>query len=376
MANSFHLNEVYPFLNFVPKTGNGSYLYTENGLEILDLYGGHAVTSLGYNHPDINKALTKQLSELIFQSNAVDLPSRELAAKNLIDLAPKSLKKVFFVNSGSEANENALKIALKITKRKKVIAFEHGFHGRTAAAASVTWGASKWFGFPNAPMETIFLPRDDIAALEQLDDSIAGVIIEPIQGIGGAYVFDNVFLKALESKCKKFGVMLIVDEVQCGMGRCGQPYSSNIFDLNPDLITLAKGLGGGIPCGAVAMTEEIASQLLPGDLGSTFGGGPIACAAINVVTSYLSQPSFIANINNVSNYIKQNCVLGPITAIQGEGLLLGLRTELKANVLRDKLLEKNILVGASADPHIIRLLPPLIINDQHVDQLITALKGI
>jgi acetylornithine/N-succinyldiaminopimelate aminotransferase len=376
MTESFHLNEVYPLLNFVPKKGDGAYLYTECGREILDLYGGHAVTSLGYNHPDLNVAINKQLKDLIFQSNAVDLPIRELAAKNLITLAPDSLHKVFFVNSGAEANENALRLALKITKRKQVVAFEHGFHGRTAAAASVTWNSKKWYGFPHLPMETIFLPRGDLASLEQINEKVAAVIIEPVQGISGAYPFDKGFLQALEARCKAVGAMLIADEVQCGMGRCGQPYCSSIANLKPDIITLAKGLGGGIPCGAVLMSKAIAEELTPGELGSTFGGGPVACAAINVVTHFLAQSNFIAHINEVSNYIKKNCVVGPILKIQGRGLLLGMQTEVKAIHIRDKLLEKNILVGTSSDPYILRLLPPLVIEAKHIDHLIEALKGI
>ena len=373
-----HLQEVYPVLPFEPSKGEGVFLKDDNNREVLDLYGGHAVACLGYNHHKLTSAIIDQAKNLLFQSNAVVMKSRDEAAEKLSEFAPKELNRIFFVNSGAEANENAIRIALQITGRNKVIAIENAFHGRTAAAGAVTWGSKKkWYGFPSTPMEVEFVPRDDIDLLKKaIDKNTAALIIEPIQGVAGAYKFSNEFIENIYIECKKNNSLLIFDEVQTGIGRLGVPFGANYFQITPDLLTTAKSIGGGLPCGAIIMKQGIAKNLGAGSLGTTFGGGPLASIAISAVIDTINKENLMDNINNVSKYIFDTCKVGTVIDIQGAGFLLGLKTEIPAKILRDKLLEKNIMTGTSSDPNIVRLLPPFILNKSHVDNLSLALKEI
>ncbi len=363
-------------LPFVPVSGAGMYLRDEAGREILDLYAGHAVAALGYGHPRLVRALSEQAEQLYFQSNAVNLKIRDAAADRLAAFSPEGLDRVFFVNSGAEANENALRIALRATGRTKVVAIERSFHGRSAAAAAVTWGAKdRWYGFPRTPMDVEFVARDDAAALEAaIDADTAALIIEPVQGLAGAFDFSREFMSAARRACSEAGALLILDEVQTGVGRLGQPFGADLYAVRPDLLTAAKGLGGGFPCGAVIMTQDVAADLKAGDLGTTFGGGPLACAAIEAVIDVIETENVLENVRAMAALIRKTCAHGPITAIRGAGLLLGLKTAVKAAAVRDALLERDILVGTSADPNIIRLLPPLILDEDHVARLSTALE--
>jgi acetylornithine/succinyldiaminopimelate/putrescine aminotransferase len=363
-------------LPFVPVTGSGVYLEDADGRRVLDLYGGHAVATLGYGHPRLTAALAKQAKALYFQSNAVNLAIRDAAADRLAAFAPQGLERVFFVNSGAEANENALRVALRATGRPKVVAIEHSFHGRTAAAAAVTWGArDRWYGFPRTPMDVVFTPRDDVAALRAaIDTETAALIVEPVQGQAGAFDFAPGFLAAAREACDRAGALLILDEVQTGMGRLGAPFGADLYAVRPDLLTTAKGLGGGFPCGAVIMTQDLAKGLKAGDLGTTFGGGPMACAVIEAVIETLESDDVLANVREMSALIRERCCVGPVASIQGAGLLLGLKTRVKATALRDALLARDILSGTSADPNVVRLLPPLILEAGHVAQLAQALE--
>lgn len=363
-------------LPFVPVSGTGLYLRDEAGREVLDLYAGHAVAALGYGHPRLIRALTQQAEQLYFQSNAVNLAVRDAAAERLAAFAPEGLDRVFFVNSGAEANENALRVALRATGRTKVVAIERSFHGRSAAAAAVTWGATdRWYGFPRTPMDVEFVPREDVAALEAAIDAQTGaLIIEPVQGLAGAFDFSREFMTAAREACTRAGALLILDEVQTGVGRLGEPFGADLYAVRPDLLTTAKGLGGGFPCGAVIMTQEVAAELKAGDLGTTFGGGPLACAVIETVIDVIETDNLLENVRAMAALIRETCVHGPITGIQGAGLLLGLKTDVKAATVRNALLERDILVGTSADPNIIRLLPPLILEADHVTRLASALK--
>jgi acetylornithine/succinyldiaminopimelate/putrescine aminotransferase len=279
------------------------------------------------------------------------------------------------VNSGAEANENALRIALRTTRRSKVVALEGSFHGRTAGAAAVTWGAGKtWYGFPRPPMEVAFVPRDDAAALETaVDQDTAAVIIEPVQGLAGAYDMAPAFVGAALAACERAGALLILDEVQTGMGRLGQPFGAQLFGVVPHILTTAKGLAGGFPAGAVLMRRDVAEHLHTGDLGTTFGGGPVACAAMCAVIDAIRRDDLLARVRDVSAYVRSTCVVGPVKSVQGAGLLLGLRTGPRASVVRDALLKRDILTGTSADPHVLRLLPPLILERRHVDDLADVL---
>jgi acetylornithine/N-succinyldiaminopimelate aminotransferase len=371
-----HLNEVYPMLPFTPVRGVGVYLENAAGRRILDLYGGHAVAALGYGHRDLSETLARQSRELVFQTNALPLKIRDEAADKLAAFGPPTLSRVFFVNSGAEANENALRLALKVTGRAKVVAMEHSFHGRTAAAGAVTYGAMKtWYGFPRTPFDVQFVPRNDVTALAAaVDSSTAAVIIEPVQGLAGAFDFAPEFIHAIRAACDRAGALMIIDEVQTGMGRLGAPFGAQLYGVRPDLLTVAKGLGGGFPCGALLLPHSIAKDLKPGALGTTFGGGPVACAAIKTVIDVINRDNLLANVRSVSAAIRATCRVGPVESIQGRGLLLGLKTRVKATAVRDALLARDILVGTSADPHMLRLLPPLILSTEHVQRLAEALE--
>jgi len=375
-AVSAHLNEVYPMLPFTPVRGQGVYLENAAGRRVLDFYGGHAVAALGYAHRELSETIARASRDLVFQTNALPLSVRDEAADKLAAFGPPTLSRVFFVNSGAEANENALRLAFKVTGRSKVVAMEHSFHGRTAAAAAVTYGSMKsWYGFPRTPFDVAFVPRNDVTALDAaVDSSTAAVIVEPVQGLAGAFDFAPQFLHAIRAACDRAGALLILDEVQTGMGRLGAPFGAQLHGVRPDLLTVAKGLGGGFPCGAVLMPHGIAKDLKAGALGTTFGGGPVACAAIKTVIDVITRDNLCANVRDVSAAIRATCRVGPIESIQGRGFLLGLKTRPKGAAVRDALLARDILVGTSADPHMLRLLPPLILSTEHVQRLAKALE--
>jgi len=368
---------VYGQLPFVPERASGCDIFTRDGRRILDLYGGHAVAALGYGHPRLVKAITEQSNKLLFQSNAVALDIRAEAAEKLVGVAPEGMDRVFFVNSGAEANENALRMACMTTGRKKVLAITEGFHGRTAAAAAVTWNSERWYGFPNKPFAVDFIPRDDVAAAhEMIGDDVAAVIFEPVQGVAGAYDLSTEFIHALRTATQKHGALLIADEVQSGIGRCGHFFAVQANQVQPDILTSAKALGGGIPCGAVLCSHTIAAQFGAGDLGSTFGGGPIAAAAIAATIEAIETEGLLMNVRRSEAAIREQCVLGPVRKIQGMGLLLGLVCDRPAIEVRDALLDHDILTGTSSDPDILRILAPLVLEPGHIDHLAEALRDI
>jgi len=350
-------------------------LITSNNRRILDLYGGHAVIPFGYGEASFIEVVTKQMKELLFQSNLLPLDIRAKAAKSLLNISPHNLAKVFFVNSGSEANENALKIACKATKRKKILAVTHGFHGRTAASAAVSWGSNdNWYSFPSTPFEVDFIPRNDAcSAKRMISNDVAAVIVEPIQGIAGAYDLSLEFLKTIRESCNTTSSLMIVDEVQSGMGRSGSYFAIQNYDIKPDILTTAKSLGGGIPCAALLIDEKFSKFIDVGDLGSTFGGGPIACAAINFVINYINEKELLKNVKERELEIRNECLLGPVKRIQGKGLLLGLVCDQSALEVQNKLLKMNILTGISADKEVLRLLPPLVLQSSHIEKLREAL---
>ncbi len=371
-----HLAQVYTQLPIEPVGGDGVMLTTRDGREIIDFYGGHAAVSLGYGHPRLTAALHDQAQAMLFQSNAVAMEVRAEAANRLAAFAPAGLETVFFVNSGAEANENALRTALKITGRNKVLAIEHGFHGRTAAASAVTWGSESWYGFPNKPFDVEFLPRNDLDQLERIDSTVGAVILEPVQGVAGAFELEGNYLRELAAACKRVGALLIFDEVQTGVGRLGAPFGADRVGIVPDMLTTAKALGGGFPCGALIMTDAVAATLTPGSMATTFGGGPLAARIITTVIDTIESDDLLGNIRNLSAMVRETCQVGPVTDIQGAGFLLGLRTTLPGSEVRDALLARNILVGTSGDPHVIRLLPPFVLKASHVELLATALGEI
>jgi acetylornithine/succinyldiaminopimelate/putrescine aminotransferase len=356
----------------------GVWLHTRDGRRILDLYGGHAVAALGYGHPGWTRALETQMHAVSFQSNAVPMDVRARAASRLIRFANLGFDSVFFVNSGAEANENALKMAFRLTGRQEAVALEGSFHGRTAAAGALTWGAAaKWYGFPRTPFDVRFTSRSDIAALAQaITPATAAVIAEPVQGVGGAFDLGRPFLAALAARCAEVGAILIFDEVQCGMGRTGHPFAANLYGITPDMITTAKALGNGIPCAALLMSPRVTAAVKLDALGTTFGGGPLACAAIEAVIEAIESEQLLENVRRVGAYIRETCITGPVIGHQGAGFLTGLRTRVPARDVQAALLERDILTGTSSDPAILRLLPPFLLQEAHVDRLRAALASL
>ena len=358
-------------------SAQGVWLTNARGERVLDLYGGHAVAGLGYGHPAWTAALAAQAQQCQFQSNAVAMPARSRAAARLVRFAQLPFTSVFFVNSGAEANENALRIALRLTGRAHVAAVEGGFHGRTAAAGAVTWGAAKWYGFPRAPFEVSFIPRHDPAAVRvQVTAQTAAVIVEPVQGLAGAVDLGAPFLEALRRRCDEVGALLIFDEVQCGVGRTGKPFAANLYGVTPDLLTTAKALGNGFPCAALLMTDRVDALLTPESLGTTFGGGPMACAAIEAVIEAIESEGLLERVQRIAARLRERCITGPVTGHQGAGLLVGLRTTRPAKEVQAELLEGGILAGTASDPKVLRLLPPFILEEEHVDMLSDALRDL
>ena len=377
-AHASHLAQVFAQYPLEIAHGEGVWLHTRDGRKILDFYGGHAVAGLGYGHPRWLAALERQSRQMAFQTNALAMAVRERAAARLTRFAGLGLDTVFWVNSGAEANENALKLAFRVTGRTHAVALEQGWHGRTAAAGAVTYGAlEKWYGFPRTPFDVKFAPRNDPAAVERyIDRNTAAVIVEPVQGVGGAYDVGKPMLQALRQRCDQTGALLIFDEVQCGMGRTGAAFGANYYDITPDMITTAKALGNGFPVSALLLSRRLAGQLRVDDMGTTFGGGPMACAVIEAVIEAIESEHLLENVRSVSALIRSRCLVGPVIAHQGAGLLVGLRTSKPAKQVHAALLERGILAGTSADPDILRLLPPFVLQASHVEILRDALLDI
>jgi acetylornithine/succinyldiaminopimelate/putrescine aminotransferase len=372
-----HLLQVYGQLPIEPVSAHGVYLQC-NDRKLIDLYGGHAVAALGYGHPEMLAALKIQAESMFFQSNAVALNIRARAAETLAEFAPAGLDHVFFVNSGGEANENALRMAIRLTGRKKIVAVQHGFHGRTAAAGAVTWGArDTWYGFPRTPFDVDFIPRNDVNAVAGIVDSeTAAVILELVQGVAGAVDLDANFVSEIKRACNATGALLIIDEVQTGIGRCGRPFAADLYNVDADMLTTAKALAGGFPCGAVLCNSSIAAEMKTGDLGTTFGGGPLACALIDTVIKVIKRDGLMQNVERLSGQLAAACPMGPVVGIQGKGFLIGLKCSRPARDIQNELLDRNLLVGTSADPEVIRLLPPLVLEEAHMQTLIDNLADI
>jgi len=352
-------------------SAEGVWLTNSRGERVLDLYGGHAVAALGYGHPGFTRALISQAESCNFQSNAVAMQVRGRAAERLVKFSKLPISSVFFVNSGAEANENALKLAFRLTSRPQIAAVEGSFHGRTAAAGAVTWGArQKWYSFPRTPFDVGFIPRGQIDAISGVvTDKTAAVIVEPVQGLAGAVDLGKEYLAALRKRCDEVGALLIFDEVQCGVGRVGYPFAANLYGVTPDMITTAKALGNGYPCAALLTTGKVSAALKIDLLGTTFGGGPMACAVMEAVIDAIETENLLDRVRRVGAYIRQECIVGPVTAHQGAGFLTGLRTTRPAKEIQAELLECGILTGTATDPNILRLLPPFILQEEQVDML-------
>lgn len=353
----------------------GVWLYTPDGRRVLDMYGGHAVAALGYGHKGWTDALIAQAQAVNFQTNAVPMDVRLRAAERLVKFSGLPFERVFFVNSGAEANENALKMAFAVNPgRTEVIALEQGWHGRTPGAAAITWGAmDKWYGYPRTPFDVQFVSRTDTAGLAAITEKTAAVFVEPVQGVGGAFDIGSSFLQALRQRCDETGALLVFDEVQCGMGRTGHPFGANLYGVMPDMISTAKALGNGFPCSALLMSAKVSKSIKLDAMGTTFGGGPMACAVIEAVIDAIEREDLLANVRRVSDYIRQTCIVGPVIGHQGAGFLTGLKTRVPAKQVQQALLAQNILTGTSGDPNVLRLLPPFVLKEADVDFLAAAL---
>ena len=369
---------VYAQFPVLPVRGRGSWLIDENGAEWLDAYGGHAVAATGHCHPEVVRAVMEQAAELLFYSTAVRHPMRDALAEKLVELCPAPLARVFLCNSGAEANENALHLARRHTGRRTIVSVLGGWHGRTAATLACTDGvryeeAARRSGIPLSRK----VPFDDIPALESaVDATVAAVIVEPVQGFAGARECSPEYLRAARRICSEQGALLIFDEVQCGVGRCGAFTAAESFGVTPDLLTLAKGLAAGLPIGAVIATEEISTSLSLGDLGSTFGGGPLPCAAALANIGVIENEHLIQNALDVGRYLTEGALHANVRRVSGKGLLLGLHLDRAAAEVQRALFEHRILTGTSTDPQVLRLLPPLSFSRAEADILLRGLEDV
>lgn len=369
---------VYAQFPVRPVRGRGSWLIEENGDEWLDAYGGHAVAATGHCHPAVVRAVSEQAAELLFYSTAVAHPARESLAQKLAELCPDPLARVFFCNSGAEANENALHLARRHTGRQEIVSVRGGWHGRTAATLACTDGAryEEAACRSGTPLSRK-VPFNDIAALEAaMSQTVAAFIVEPVQGFAGARDCAPEFLQAARRVCDNTGAVLIFDEVQCGVGRCGAFSAAESFGVVPDVLTFAKGLAAGLPIGAVVATDEITASLSLGDLGSTFGGGPVPCAAALANIAVIEGERLMENAVNVGRYLTEGALALGVSRVSGRGLLLGLHMPMPAAEAQRALFEYRILTGTATDPAVLRLLPPLSFSRREADILLAGLKDV
>jgi len=368
------LFDVYPLFDIHPVKGEGCYIFDGQGNKYLDLYGGHAVISVGHSHPHFVKKLTIQLQHLGFYSNSLKNDLQIELAKKLGKLSNCEEYNLFLCNSGAEANENALKLASFQNKKTKIIAFKKGFHGRTSAAVSVTDNV-KIQAPINKTFETELHNFNEIETIEASlkKGNVCAVIIEGIQGIGGVEIPKPKFLEVLESLCKKYNTILILDEIQSGYGRSGEFFAFQKSTITPDIITIAKGMGNGFPIGGIFIHPSIEAKF--GMLGTTFGGNHLACVAGLSVLNVIEEDNLMHNVNEISQYfIKIARTIPQIKNIKGRGLMLGLEFDYEVSDLRKKLIyEYHIFTGGAANKKLLRILPPLNVKKEHINQFFKAL---
>ena len=368
------LFDVYPLFDIEIDRGEGCHVYDKEGKEYLDLYGGHAVISIGHSHRRYLDALASQASKLVFYSNSVINPLQVKLAERMGKVAGIDDYQLFLVNSGAEANENAIKLASFVTGRKRIVAFDKAFHGRTSAAVEAT-DNPKIQAPVNCNDNVTFVPLNDIDAVkaELVKGDVAAVIIEGIQGVGGIRVADDNFLKELSLATKEAGTMLILDEIQSGYGRSGRFFAHQYSGIKPDMITMAKGIANGFPMGAVAIAGDIAPVY--GQLGTTFGGNHLACAAALAVLDVIEDEKLVENAEKVGQYLIDNLKgLPGVKEVRGRGLMIGIEMEKPAKELRRRLIfDRHIFTGASGT-NTIRLLPPLCVTKEDADRFIDNFK--
>lgn len=368
------LFDVYPLFDITPVRGDGVYVYDEKGTEYLDLYGGHAVISIGHSHPKYVDALTSQVKTLGFYSNAVKNPLQHKLAHVLGAESNCEDYALFMCSTGAEANENALKLASFHTQKTTVIAFDNAFHGRTSAAVAAT-DNPKIIAPLNAQQDVRFLPLGDIEAVEEVlkTTPVCAIIIECIQGVGGLDESTTEFYKGLETLANSYDAVLVADEVQSGFGRTGDFFAFQKHGITPHIITMAKGMGNGFPVGGVLIHPNIKASF--GLLGTTFGGNHLACVATLAVLDVLKTENLYNNARQQEQYFKSKLEqLTQIKAIKGRGLMLGLELDYPIADLRKQLLfDHKIFTGSSKNPNLIRILPPLTLTKAHIDRFFDAL---
>jgi acetylornithine aminotransferase/acetylornithine/N-succinyldiaminopimelate aminotransferase len=365
--------------------GEGAYVWDSDGNRYLDFYGGHCVSILGHCPPPVVEAVQAQAETLLFYSNVAHSPVRAQAAQLLTSLAPDGLGNVFFANSGSEANETALKLARKYTGRSGVVAMEEGWHGRTLGSLATTHDEKYREPYLDALPETTWIPVGDLAAAEAVlsSEEVAAVILEPIQSIAGMKEIPADYVQGLRALCDTYGTLLIFDEVQTGVGRTGafsmaEHLSQADASATPDLISLAKSLGAGVPVSAVLVDDAVAATVESGDQGSTFGGGMLAMAAVKATLETLVENDLMARATEIHEQVAEQ--VGPVVEeVRGRGGLMGLKLDQPVAPVKEALRDNGVLVGGSSDPHVMRLMPPLVVTDDDIrafaDALHTALEA-
>jgi len=370
------LFDVYPLNDITIVKAQGSYVWDDNGVQYLDMYGGHAVISIGHTHPHWVRRIEEQLNKVAFYSNSVPIPIQKELADKLGKISGKEDYQLFLINSGAEANENAMKLASFHTGRKKIVAFKKSFHGRTSLAVAVTDNPAI-VAPVNETDNVIFLPFNDEKALEKCfkeqGDEIAAVIVEGIQGVGGINVAEDSFLQKIRSLCDEHKAVYIADSVQCGYGRSGKFFSHDFAGVNADIYTMAKGMANGFPIGGILIAPHIHAK--HGMLGTTFGGNHLACAAALAVLEVIEKENLIEMAKQRGMYIKNRLkTVDGIQNIRGRGLMIGFDVPPALKDLRKNLLFKHNIFTGEAKPNVIRLLPALNVNRKQVDEFIEALQ--
>lgn len=378
-----YLLKTYNRFPVVFERGEGVCLYDTDGKRYLDFAAGIAVFALGYGNEDYNNALKSQIEQIIHTSNLYYNKPAVEAAKTIVEST--GMSKVFFTNSGTEAIEGALKVARKYawlkdsSKDYEFIAMNHSFHGRSQGALSVTGNAHYQDGFVPVPMRAVFADFNDLDDVRsKITDRTCGIICEVVQGEGGIYEADPEFLTGLRQLCDEHDILLIFDEIQCGMGRCGSLYAHELYGVKPDVLTLAKALGCGVPVGAFVTSEKASHALVPGDHGTTYGGNPFACAAVNEVYRQFAERDLVAHVKEVGTYLYEQLEelkkeYPQITDHRGLGLMQGLEFDHPVGDLVKKALEKGLVI-ISAGANVLRFVPPLVIENEHVDEMVGILK--
>ena len=368
------LFNVYPLFDITPVKAKDVYVYDENGTQYLDLYGGHAVISIGHSHPTYVEKLQKQVATLGFYSNSIQNPLQEALAEKLTKLSKCESYELFLCNSGAEANENAIKLASFHTGKHKIVAFKNSFHGRTSAAVVAT-DNPKIVAPVNAQQAVEFIEFGDVNALTDTlaKGDVCAVITEIIQGVGGLDEATTEFYKTTETLCQKFGSLLIADEVQSGFGRTGDFFAFQKHGIEPDIISMAKGMGNGFPIGGILIHSKIKASF--GLLGTTFGGNHLACTASLSVLETIENENLLQNVEEVSSYfINKTNHISEIKNIKGRGLMLGLEFDFPiAELRKDLIYNHHIFTGSSKNPNLLRILPSLTLKKEHVDVFIDAL---